>query len=282
MRSRRCGLVAVIAALLLVGCQAQNGGGTQPDPPRDPRPASSSEGHDVVRMPNLVGLPSAEAGRRIGELEASHKLGISSSWRSEVITQCGVRPSSVTRQRPAPGSALRRRTVVHVRAAALNLDRFRGPCEPVDGDLGPVAGRDARLARQFYRFAADPALGAPFVDDEVWVGIEDGMVATSLDVGERPHLDAWELETGYAEAIGPFSALDVVAASGGYYEVHRGVARTCPSGDDDAPPGFAELRPISLTAPADTTSSCSQWWAVTLFLTHENKIRGVALGLGSP
>lgn len=282
MLSRRSVLVTATATLVLAGCQAPGDSGTHPVPARDSFAASPPAGRAVVRMPDLVGLPSAEAGRRIGQLEATYRLGISSGWRSQAITRCGIRPDSVTRQRPLPGSALRRRTVVHVRTAALDLDRFRGPCEPVDGDLGPVAGRDATLARQFYRFAADPLLGAPFVDDEVWVGIEHGMVATSLDVHERSEPGSWQLETGYAEAIGPFSALDVVAASGGYYGLHRGVAPTCPSGSDAAPPGFAGLRPISLTAPADTTGSCSQWWAVTLFLTDEDKIRGVALRLGSP
>lgn len=85
----------------------------------------------------------------------------------------------------------------------------------------------------------------------------------------------------YAEATGPFSALDVLASSGGYYELHRGVVPTCPAGNDKVPPGFAELRSISLTAPSDTTSACSEW-GVTLFLDGEKNIRGVALRLGSP
>ena len=95
-------------------------------------------------------------------------------------------------------------------------------------------------------------------------------------------LTAWEVGTGYAERIGPFSALDLVAASGGYYNLHAGVAGTCPRGEGKAPPELAGLRTISLTAPTATTSSCMDWWGVTLFLSADHQIRGVALRLGSP
>lgn len=269
--------------LLLAACQSQSGGARRPSPDaRSSPPTSSPESRAVVRMPDLVGMASAKAVRRIGEIEATYELGISSSWRTQVLARCGTRPGSVTRQRPAPGAPLKRRTVVQVRTAALDLDKFRGPCEPTDGNLGPVVGPDGALARRFYRFAADPSLDAPFVEDEVWVGIEDGLTAMSLGVDERSDLAAWELHTGYAEATGPFSALDVLAASGGYYELHHGVVPTCPTGNDKAPPGFTELRSISLTAPSDTVRACSEWWAVTLFLDSESQIRGVALRLGSP
>ena len=138
------------------------------------------------------------------------------------------------------------------------------------------------MAREFYRFAADPSLGAPFAGDETWVGIEAGRTSITLDEAERQHLEAWELDTGYAEAVGPFSALDTLAASGGYYEVRRGIAATCPTGNADPPPHLADARAISLTAPADVTSSCMEWWGVTLFLDPQDQIRGVALRLGSP
>lgn len=227
-------------------------------------------------MPDLIGLPSAEAGRRLGELE------LSSSWERPIDVRCGTRPRTVARQRPAPGTPMTPRVDVHVRTAALNLDVFRGPCSPRDGDLGPLRGPDAHLAREFYRFAADPSLGAPFASDETWVGIEAGRTSIALDEAERQHLEAWELGAGYAEAVGPFSALDTLAASGGYYEVRRGIAATCPTGNADPPPHLADARAISLTAPADVTSSSMEWWGVTLFLDPQDQIRGVALRLGSP
>lgn len=227
-------------------------------------------------MPDLVGLPSAAAGRRLGELE------LSSSWERPIYVRCGQRPRTVAWQRPAPGTPVTARVDVRVRTAALNLEEFRGPCHPPDGDLGPLLGPDARLARDFYRFAADPALGAAFAKGEVWVGIEDGLASVSLDVVERQSLEAWNLDTGYAEASGPFSVLDVMAASGGYYELRRGIAATCPMGRDAPPPHLAEARAISLTVPADVTSSCMEWWGVTLFLNPQDQIQGVALRLGSP
>lgn len=231
-------------------------------------------------MPDLVGLPSAVAGRRIGRLEARARLGLTSDWRS-VTTRCAARPDTVARQAPAPGAELATDSVVLLRLARLDLATFRGPCEPVDGDLGPVTGGDAALARQFYRFAADPSLGAPFVNGAVWTGIEAGPTVTRLGDSERADLEAWRLDAAYAEGTGPFSALDIVAASGGYYELHRGVRPGCATGVQ-APPALAGLRALSLTAPSDTTGSCAQWWRVTLFLDDADAIAGVALGLGSP
>ncbi|MDP3894163.1 hypothetical protein, partial [Nocardioides sp.] len=113
---------------------------------------------------------------------------------------------------------------MRIRTAALDLDVFRGPCDPADGGRGPVVGADAELARQFYRFAADPSLGAPFVSGEVWAGIEDGPTARALGEAERRDLAAWQFDTMYAEAVGPFSSLDTLARSGGYYAMRRGVA----------------------------------------------------------
>lgn len=109
------------------------------------------------------------------------------------------------------------------------------------------------------------------------------MKATRLSGSELGELAAWELdEVEYAERSGPFSALDILAASGGYFELRDGVANTCPGGNDRAPSELAGLRAISLTAPEDVTSACLEWWSVTLFLDSDNEIRGVALRLGSP
>lgn len=275
-------ITLVAIPLLLAACQSQADRGPRSSSESPPPPTSTREAPAPVLMPDLVGLPSAEAGRRLGRIEASARLGLSSNWGRPIIVRCGIRPRTIVRQKPAPGTTLERQMVVQIRTSALDLEEFRGPCEPADGDLGPVAGPDAALARQFYRFAADPSLGAPFVSGEVWTGIENGPTAISLGEVERADLAAWQLGTGYAERTGPFSALDIVASSGGYYELHRGVAPTCPSGSDEAPPELAGLRAISLTAPRDTTRACLEWWGVSLFLDDENKIRGVALRLGSP
>ncbi|MCY7396498.1 MAG: hypothetical protein LH468_10170 [Nocardioides sp.] len=138
------------------------------------------------------------------------------------------------------------------------------------------------MAREFYRLAANPSLGAPFTSGDVWVGIEDGLTSTSLGDDEWGDLVAWELDTGYAERSGPFSALDTLAASGGSYELRDGVSGTCPGANGKAPPELDGLRALSLTAPDDVTSACLEWWGVTLFLDSQDGIRGVALRLGSP
>lgn len=235
-----------------------------------------------VLMPDLVGLPSAIASRRLGEIEMVFRIDLSSSWRGVRVVDCAVRPHTVVRQAPAPGTPLKRHTMVQIREAYVDIERFRGPCEPSDGDLGPVHGPDAALARQFYRFAADPTLGAPFVAGEVWAGIEGGPTGVTLGPDELGDLAAWQIDTLYAERSGPFSALDVVASSGGYFQLYRGVRGTCGFGEADRPPRLAGLRAITLTSPRDTVTSCMQWWAVTLFLDSSHRIAGVALRLGAP
>lgn len=231
-------------------------------------------------MPDLIGLPSVQAFGRLGKVEGSARLGLTSSWERPVAVRCGVRPGTVVRQHPAPGAPLHRGMMVRIRTAALDLKQFRGPCEPHGS--GQTRGPGAELARKFYRFAADPTLGAPFSEGGVWTGIEQGPASTTVGKAERAKLAAWHVGTGYAESRGPFSALDILASSGGYYELHRGVAATCGFGNDRAPPELAGLRAISLTASPDVTDSCMDWWGVTLFLDNHDRIRGVALRLGSP
>ncbi|WP_041546767.1 PASTA domain-containing protein [Nocardioides sp. XL1] len=244
---------------------------TQASTPASP-PDPSGQAYAPGTMPDLVGLGSAEAGRLLGALE------LGSEW-STVAVRCEARPGTVVRQAPAAGSVLTDHTVVRLRTATLDLEAFRGPCEAEE--LGPVTGADAVLARKLYRFAADPSVGAPFVAGEVWTGIEDGLASTTVGAAERTDLAAWQLDAEYAERGGPFSALDVLASSGGYYELHRGIVGTCPGGNAKAPAGLAGLRAISLTVPEDAIDSCLQWWGVTVFLDHD-QIRGVALRLGSP
>lgn len=169
-----------------------------------------------------------------------------------------------------------------VRTAALDLERFRGPCPARGISVGPVEEADEALPQNFYRFAADPSLGARFAGGGVWVGIEDGPTSTTVAGDELGKLAAWELDTEYAERSGPFSALDVLAGSGGWYELREGVVGTCPESAGEAPPGLEGLRALSLSSPADVTSACLEWWGVTLFLDAQDRIRGVALRLGSP
>jgi hypothetical protein len=264
----RVRLVAA-CALLLTACTPS---GNQPPLKQPVEPAP-------VVMPDLVGLLDADASEVLGALAARSSFEL--EWGRPVAVRCSARPESVVRQSPPPGTVIDGRTHVVVRLAALDLAEFRGPCAPSDGDLGPVHGRDAALARAFYRFAVDPSVPAPFASGEVLVAIED-RVALRLGPGERQRLTSWQIHEAYAEASGPFSALDLVASSGGYYELHPGVLPTCPTQTDDVPRELAGLRPLTLTTPAGATTSCMEWWGVTLFLDAADRIAGVALRMGSP
>ncbi|HWJ08847.1 MAG TPA: PASTA domain-containing protein [Nocardioides sp.] len=279
----RIPLVALALVLAcLAGCASEDRGHdtTSVRPAQDPPPRASSDpataAPAALVMPDLIGLPSVRAGDELGD------LGLGSDWGRPVRVRCGTRPRTVVRQQPAPGATVTADTLVEIRTAALDLDRFRGPCSPTDPlDTAGMPGADVALARTFYRFAADPSLGAPFAE-EVWVGIAEGPTSTVLSPGDVGELSAWQVGTEYAEAAGPFSALDILALSGGYYELRAGIAATCPQGSADAPPALRGLRAISLTAPDDVTGACSEWWGVTLFLDARDRVRGVALRLGSP
>lgn len=279
---RRC-LTLLVVVLLVSACgdETQSTKAAAPSPTAAP---TSEPMPEPVLMPDLVGLFERQVDRRIGEIYVEGEREISQDRRGEVVLDCSVVPDMVIRQAPAPGTPLvRKRIQVKLWAAYLDLERFRGPCDPEDGELGPVRGADARLAREFYRFAADPTLGAPFVDGDVWFGIEGGPVHTWVSAADRTDPEAWEVDSSYAERIGPFSALDVLAMTGGRYEVHRGVVPTCnfPS-EPEVPTELSGLRAISLTSAEDSIGSCSQWFGVTLFVDGPDRIAGVALRLGSP
>lgn len=276
--------LAVLVTLLALAtaCASSDEPGTSASSSSSP-PSGTAEPTETTTpspsapvMPDLVGMPSAQAQSLLGELE------LGSDWGQPVPVRCEARPRTVARQHPAPGATIEPDTTVHIRTAALDLATFRGPCDPVNEYDDDVAEADAALARRFYRFAADPALGAPFADEAVWVGIEDGPTSTRLGGSALADLEAWRLGTAYAERSGPFSSLDTLAESGGYYALSNGVAATCPAGNDQAPPEMDGLRAISLTAPDDVTSACLEWWGVTLFVDSRDRIRGVALRLGSP
>jgi len=271
-------MALTIATLVLTSCTDSRN-----DPATDSTPVTPTRASPIVPpaapvlMPDLIGLPSEVAFTRLARLKGRHGFNLGLTWARPVVGDCETRPGTVARQHPKPGTPLEQRTEVVIRTAEMDLARFRGPCDAARGQLEA----DGRIARAFYRFAADPSLGAPFADDDLWVGIEGGPTAVRLDSDERPSLAAWRLDTLYAERSGPFSALDVVASSGGYFEVHDGIPG-CAGTTDDVPDELAELRAITLTAPGDAVGSCMEWWGVTLFLDEHDLIHGVALRLGSP
>lgn len=262
--------LAALAVLLLAACST-----TTPAP--DPAPAATTP--PPVLMPDLTGLPDQEVARALGRLERQG-VDVSGNRGAPVAVRCGVRPGVVVRQRPLPGTPVEGRVEGFLRLSMLDLRTFRGPCP--GADLGPVSGADADLARGFYRFATDPTRNAPFVDGEVWAGIESGPAGAWLDATERTSLSGWRVGTGYAERSGPLSALDLVASSGGRYELHPGVVATCGTDRDGRPATMAGLRAITIAPDPATTGSCMDTWGVTLFLDGADRIAGVALRVGSP
>lgn len=277
---RAVSAVAVLA-LLMGGCAREAeppSTAPEPTPASTPAPTPTPRAEPVL-MPDLIGLPSETAFRRLARIQEHLPLRL--SWARPVALGCETRPHTVARQRPAPGSPLRHDKDVVIRTAELDLADFRGPCEPEGGVLGPVRGSDAVLARAFYRFAADPTLGGPFAADPTWLGIESGLWETTVAETDRDELDAWRMDTNYAEASGPMLPLDLVAGTGGYFEVHHGIVDTC-TADNAAPDALRGLRAISITPPSDVVGSCMQMWAVTLFVDGDDLIRGVALRMGSP
>jgi hypothetical protein len=275
-------------ALGLAACGSDESAPPRTDMPgtptsQTPHASETSDAVEVTRMPDLRGLASEVAGQRLVRFAEREGIRLSQEWARPVrVDSCAAQPGTVARQRPAPGTALEQHVDVVIQVAELDLDGFRGPCEPMGGELGPVLGADAAVARELYRFAADPTLGAPFVAGDVWVGIEDGGPgAVHLDATERPDLAAWKVGRFYAERSGPFSALDMLASSGGYYEVNRGIS-TCAGMGDGVAPELTHLRAITLTPAPGTVGACLAWWGVTLYLDDAGLIHGVALRLGSP
>lgn len=277
-------VAGVAAVLTLASCARETD-----RPATDPLPAATpptvtsrpTPTPDPVVMPDVTGLLAEVAALKIVRLDPGDRRGLGTTWERPVLVGCETRPGTIVRQHPPAGTLLRAQVEIRVREAAMDLTAFRGPCEPTDGDLGPVTGAEAALAREFYRFAADPSLGGPFAYVDIWVGIEGGPTAVRLGAAERASLNAWIIHTGYAERSGPFSPLDVVASSGGYFEVHEGIPG-CAGTTDDVPDELVGLRAITLTPPRDTVGACMEWWGVTLFLDENHLIRGVALRLGSP
>ncbi len=285
LRQLRRAVGSIILLLVLQACQDSgdaDDGPDQPAPSNQPSTTVTEPEAAPALMPDLTGLPSARAGRRIGALEASARLGISSSWHQPIAIRCDVRPGTVVRQKPPAGTELERGIEIQIWTGELDLDQFRGPCDPVHVTSGEVDPADADIAREFYRFASDPSLGAPFADGAIWAGIEEGPAAVAVGEAERADLGAWEIDTAYAERSGPFSALDLLARSGGYYELAGGVNAGCFTDKGTRPTKLVGLRAISFAAPSDTVSSCLEWWSVTLFLNDQHEIQGVSLRLGSP
>lgn len=272
-------LVVVAVALVVAGCarEAEPPSTTsEPAPVSTPTPTPTAE---AVLMPDLIGLPANGAMGELGRIQTDLQLRL--DWAAPVRVGCETRPGTVVRQQPAAGTALHRHTEVVIRTGEMDVAVFRGPCEPEDGEVGPVRGAEAALARDFYRFAADPTQGGVFGTGSTWLGIESGLWETTVAEEDRYDLGAWSMDTNYAEASGPMAPLDLLARTGGYFEVHHGVEEAC-TGDAAPPEDLETMRALSITPPSDVVGSCMEAWAITLFVDSGNVIRGVALRMGSP
>lgn len=279
-----------LAAFALVGCTSSGEPAQDAGEPRQPRetvsvtvgPSPVGTPSAPVLMPDLVGRPGRAAYGLLGSMRARGAL-LDVTQGGPVAVRCGLRPGAVARQTPPAGTPLVGRVEVVVRLGALDLGSFRGPCP--GRALGAVGGADAAVVRALYEFAVDPAAGADglFAPGSTWVGIEAGPTSRWLDAEQRGEAGAWEFDVGYAERVGPHSALDLLAASGGWYDAVPGVVPTCGTGRDGRPHALAGVRALSVVVPRDVEDSCGEnGWGVRVFVDRRRRIAGVALRLGSP
>lgn len=88
---------------------------------------------------------------------------------------------------------------------------------------------------------------------------------------------------GFRDRVGPFSALDVVADAGAVTMSDRRHG-SCTEADEPLPPPpeLADLRVVSLQPDRAGMATCTQRWAVDIFMTDSGRIAGVDLDLGAP
>lgn len=167
-----------------------------------------------------------------------------------LVVACATSP-------PSPSATAPQLDADAIAAAWIDFARARDGRSfadvPLARDVALALGGDVRLRR-----AADELL-----DPGAWL----------IDPGPE----------GFRERVGPFSALDVVAAAG---VVTTSIGRHggCWAADEPLPPPpeLSTLRVVSVQPDRRDVAACMQWWAVDIFVTDSGRIAGVDLDLGSP
>ena len=139
------------------------------------------------------------------------------------------------------------------------------------------------LLNEFVAFAREPTdqtwTSVPFAD-RVQLGLGDRLLKTRSAHALRDPA-AWMLDVDHFRGgVGPFSPLEVLAASEGSLEYREGSYRRCASPSRPPPRPVSGLRRLSIQ-PHEPVS-CLRWFAVDVFVDERGDIRAVTLDLWEP
>lgn len=153
----------------------------------------------------------------------------------------------------------------------------------VSGPGEPLSGPDGPLVRRLHAFAVEPGAvtvsGVPF-GERVAIGLGPDVVRTLTGTrAEEP--SAWLIDRPFfAGYTGPFSALDRLRDDPALWSATEGEQLFCPWGRSVDLPGFEQHRRLTIE-PSDITS-CTQWWAVDVYVDEGGAIDAVSLNLVEP
>lgn len=138
--------------------------------------------------------------------------------------------------------------------------------------------RDRLLA--FAREPSDETWESLLFADRVRLGLGERLLETRT-AQELRDPAAWKLDVDlFRGGVGPFSALDVLAAHKGPLEYREGSYRRCASPSRSPRPPVSRLRRLSIQ-PREP-ASCLQWFAVDVFIDESGDIRAVTLDHWEP
>ena len=150
---------------------------------------------------------------------------------------------------------------------------FPGCEAKTDGDV-----RDALVA--FARQPSDETWASVPFADRVRLGLGERLLRTR-SAQELRDAAAWKLDIAlFRGGVGPFSALDVLAAHKGPLEHREGSYRRCASPSRAPPRSLSRLRRLSIQP--HESASCLRWFAVDVFVDENGEIRAVTLDRWEP
>jgi hypothetical protein len=216
-----------------------------------------------VHVPAIVGLTQVEAEHVLASLElvAAATLDKTDCAHAEVVT----------RQDPSAGAEVPTGSTVRIDVGANATLQ-----------VNCASAADQTLADDFEAFAADPSRGGPFASS-VALGLGN-QFRTMIDTSDLTDPARWRLDlTGYAEASGTLSVLDLVATHADNSEVTTDVSPSfCPSTLVDRPEPQLTRGGAPVRIRATGTTACMELWTVDLYRDDDGRIVGVNVSLGAP
>lgn len=167
-------------------------------------------------------------------------------------------------------------------------DVARVPLTPTPGDApGDIADAEAIAATviEYARVRDAAAFARLSLASDVHFALADQVVAYR-PAAALVDPEQWLIDpgaNGFRERTGPFSALELVAASE-EVAVTEGPPRTCtaPNAQAPVPPEMAAHRLISIGPVSGSIATCMHWWAVTIYLDEGGAVAGIGLDVGAP